>query len=82
MEFELLGKDVLVAEIITEAGERRGIVEGERAQAARLGKIDSKMASDARTAAVTEEHDLVAGIMRRLRGMAQPIAALVKRQFF
>src|ERR1700726_2213534 len=40
MKFELLGEYIFIAEIVAKAGERRRIVEGERAQPAVLGKID------------------------------------------
>src|SRR5580658_7129939 len=59
VEFELLGEHVLVAEVVAEAGERRGIVEGEREKPTVLGKTDSKVAADAGAAAVADENDLV-----------------------
>ena len=64
MKIELLGENIFVAEIVAEAGQRRRIVEGQGAQAAVLGKIDRQMAGYAGAAAIADEHDLVAGVMR------------------
>src|ERR1700676_3620408 len=80
MEFELLGKHVLVAEIVAQAGERGRVVEGERPQPAVLGKIDGQVAGDAGAAAVADENDLVAGVVRLVGGLAHPLAARFQRQ--
>src|SRR5579864_4824263 len=82
MEFKLLGEHVLVAQVVAEASERGRIVEGERAKPAILGKIDSQMAGNAGAAAVADENDLVAGIVRLVGGLAHPLAARFQRQLF
>src|SRR5580700_580925 len=82
MELKLLGEHVLIAEVVAEAGERGGIVEGQRAKPAVLGKIDGQVAGDAGAAAVADENDLVAGIMRLVGGLAHPLAARFQRQLF
>ena len=80
MKIELFGENVLVAEIVAEAGERRRIVERQRPQSAILGKVDGQMAGDAGTAAIADEDELIAGIVRIVGGLAHPLAARVERQ--
>src|SRR5580700_73744 len=82
MELELLGEHVLITEVVAEAGERGGVVEGERAKPAVLGKIDGQVARYAGAAAVADENDLIAGIVRLVGGLAHPLAARFERQFF
>ena len=79
MKIDLFRKHVLITEIVTEAGQRRGIVECKRAQATVLGKIDGEMAGNARAPTIADENDLVASIVGLMRGAANPFAALFER---
>src|SRR5580692_7675823 len=81
MELELLGEHILVAEVVAEASEGRGIVEGQRPQPAVLGKIDGEVAGDAGAAAVADEDDLVAGVVGFVGGLAHPLTAVLERDF-
>src|ERR1700724_500300 len=82
MKFELLGEHVLIAQVVAQTGERRWVVEGERAKPAVLGKIDGQVARYACAAAVADENDLIAGIVRLMGGLAHPLAARFERQLF
>src|ERR1043166_6447887 len=73
MQVDLFGEHVLITEIVAEPGERRGIVESERAHTAVLGEIDRQMAADSRAAAVADEHHLVAGRVGGARNSADPL---------
>src|SRR6516164_11171264 len=63
MELQLLGKDILVPEIIAKTGQRRRIVERERPQPTVFGKIDGEMAGDGRAAAIADKDNLVSSIV-------------------
>jgi hypothetical protein len=80
VKLKLLGKNILVTEIIAKASQRGWIVEGERSQAAVLGKIDGEMTGDASAAAVADKDYLIAGVVRRVSGIAHPFATLSERQ--
>src|SRR5262249_62283615 len=64
--------------MVAETGQGGGIIERHRAQTAVFRKIDGKMAANASAAAIADEHDLVAGIVRLMRRPAKPFAALNK----
>jgi hypothetical protein len=74
MKIELLGKNVLVPQIVTETSECGRVVESKRSQSAVLGKIDREMAGDAGAATVADENDLVAGAVRFVGGVTHPLA--------
>src|SRR6202034_2526493 len=82
MKIELLGEDILVAEIVAEAGERGRVVEGQRPQTAVLGEVDREMAGDAGTPAVADKYDGAAAVVSLMGGFADPFATLVERQLF
>src|SRR5262245_6063742 len=78
VKFDLLGKHIFITEIIAKTGQGRWIVKRHRAQAPVLRKIYCKMAADAGAAAIAHKHDLVAGIMRRMRRATKPLAAFTE----
>src|SRR5215212_313944 len=82
VELDLLGKHILIAKIIAEARQRRGIVERHRPQTAVLGEINCEMAGDSCAATVPYEDDLVVAIMGLMRHPPYPFAALFKRNRF
>ena len=66
MELQLLGKHVLIAEIIPQAGQRRSVVECECAQPAVFAEINGQVTGEAGTATIADKHDLVAGVVDRM----------------
>src|SRR5829696_2902552 len=78
VELDLLGKHILIAEIIAEARQRRRIVERHRPQTAVLGEIDCEMAGNSCTATVSNKDDLVVAIMGLVRHPAYPLAAFLE----
>src|SRR3954464_13782578 len=79
MEFDLLGKNILIAKIVAEARQRCRIIERHRAQTAVLGKIDGEMAGNSGAAAIANKDDLVVAIMGLMRRFSHPLATLLER---
>ena len=73
--FDLLGKDIFIAQIVAQRRQRRWIVERQRAQFAVFGEINCEMTGDPGAAAIADKKDLFAGIMSGVSRLADAVAS-------
>src|SRR5262245_21131021 len=78
VEFDLLGEDILVAEIVAEAGQGGGVAECEGSQPAVLREVDSEVARNTLAPAIADEYQLVAAIVRLVRQTAEDLEATLQ----
>ena len=64
MQLDLLGEDLVIAEVVAEAGQHRAVVERERTDVAVLRIVGRHVAGDGGAASIADEDELVAGQMR------------------
>ena len=70
MPFDLMGEDILVADIVSKAGQHGAVAESRRPHTAGFGKIDGHMRRNTHAAAVSDEHDLVAAVVSAMAELA------------
>ena len=61
MQLDLLGENLIIAQVISETSEHRAVIECERTDIAILRIIGRHMAGNCGAAAVADEYELVAG---------------------
>src|SRR5258705_142630 len=81
VQLDLLGEYAVVAEIVAEAGEHAGVVQGERADPAVLGVVGRHVARDGGAAAVSDEDQLVARLSPTAAGLWRRAALPPPRGF-
>src|SRR6185503_3899597 len=75
MHLQLLGEDVGIAEVVAEACECGRVVECRCTDAAVLEELDGVVAGDGRAAAVADQNDFLAGVVRLTGRLGDPFEA-------